>query len=63
MATVMYIKGRFILDFKSQGSETTQRKEEWIPSSIISTILELCARQYTDQDSQGTKVCFQGLLV
>jgi len=62
MATVMYIKGRFILDFKSQGSET-QRKEEWIPSSIISTILELCAKQYTDQDSQGTKVCFQGLLV
>ena len=48
---------------KSQGSETIQRKEEWIPSSIISTILELYARQCTDQYSQSTKVCFQGLLV
>ena len=63
MVTVMYRKGRFITDFKSQGSEIAQRKEEWIPSSIISTILDLYARQCTDQDSQDMKFCFQGLPV
>ena len=55
--------GRIFLDFKSQGSETAQRKEEWIPSSVISTVLELCARQCTEQDSQDSEVCLQGLLV
>ena len=63
MVTVMYRKGRFIIDFKSQGSEIAQRKEEWIPSSIISTILDLYSRQCTDQDSQDMKVCFQELPV